>query len=217
MTGPFQQSPTNHIEQFWMAFGTFKKKFQQMAGPFQQRPTNHGEQFCIVFYVLDLMLAVGVNLAADRFHDANWLVNVAYVCDVFEFLNNLNLVFQGNYEAFTMLTAFQKENNISFMPQDTSVLIQKHLQGLEANLKEHFPLINSNKAWIRNPFLINIKTTFSDLNVELSCDTALKDMYKERLLIDFWLSSRQEYPVLAEQAIQFLIPFVTTYKCEAGF
>ncbi|KAL4119013.1 hypothetical protein QTP88_011886 [Uroleucon formosanum] len=25
MAGPFQQCPTNHIEQFWMAFGTFKK------------------------------------------------------------------------------------------------------------------------------------------------------------------------------------------------
>jgi len=71
----------------------------------------------------------------DRFHDANWLVKVAYICDVFDFLNNLNLALQGenvtifkvqekveaatkklslwsrriktgNYEAFTMLTAF---------------------------------------------------------------------------------------------------------------
>lgn len=186
----------------------------------------------------------------DRFHDANWLVKVAYICDVFDFLNNLNLALQGenvtifkvqekveaatkklnlwsrriktgNYEAFTMLTAFQKENNISFMPHDISALIQEHLQGLEANLKEYFPPINSNKEWIRNPFSINIKTTFSDLNVEslieLSCDTALKDIYKKRPLIDFWLSCRQEYPVVAEQAIKFLMPFVTTYKCEAGF
>lgn len=100
----------------------------------------------------------------DRFHDANWLVKVAYICDVFDFLNNLNLALQGenvtvfkvqekveaatkklnlwsrcvntgNNVAFTMLTEFQKENNISFMPHDTSALIQEHLQGLEANLK----------------------------------------------------------------------------------
>ncbi|XP_008185177.1 zinc finger BED domain-containing protein 5-like [Acyrthosiphon pisum] len=120
-----------------------------------------------------------------------------------------------------MLTAIQNENNISFMPHDTSALIQEHLQGLEANLKEYFPPINSNKAWIRNPFSINIETTFPDLNVEslieLSCDTALKDIYKERPLIDIWLSCHQEYPVVAEQAITFLMPFVTTYKCEAGF
>lgn len=31
----------------------------------------------------------------DRFHDANWLVKVAYICDVFDFLNNLNLALQG--------------------------------------------------------------------------------------------------------------------------
>jgi len=43
-----------------------------------------------------------------------------------------------------MLTAFQKENNISFMPHDISALIQEHLQGLEANLKKYFPPINSN-------------------------------------------------------------------------
>jgi len=36
----------------------------------------------------------------------------------------------GNYEAFTMLTALQKENNMSFMLHDTSALIQEQLQGL---------------------------------------------------------------------------------------
>lgn len=46
---------------------------------------------------------------------------------------------------------------------------------------------------------------------------ALKDIFKERRLIDFWLSSYQEYPVLAERAIKFLMPFITTYKCKAGF
>lgn len=95
------------------------------------------------------------------------------------------------------------------------------MQELEANLKEYFTPINNNKTWIRNPFSINIKTTLSNSNVEslieLSCDTAVKDIFKEWPLINFWLSSRQEYPGLEEQTITFLVPFVTNYKCEAGF
>ena len=64
MAGPFQQRPTYHIEQFWMAFGTFKKswprgtfskirikstEFQQMVGPFQQRPKNGLQPFWMAF------------------------------------------------------------------------------------------------------------------------------------------------------------------------
>lgn len=78
------------------------------------------------------------------------------IYDVFNFLNNFNLALQGenvivfkvqkkvkaaikkfnlwsrcaktrNYKAFTTLTTLQKENNMSFMPHDTSSLILEHL------------------------------------------------------------------------------------------
>ncbi|MEE6510581.1 hypothetical protein FKM82_030541 [Ascaphus truei] len=132
----------------------------------------------------------------DSFHDVNWVIK---------------------------LTELQKEYNMSSMPDEISAAIKEHLLGLETSMKEYFPPINSNKAWIRNPFTVNVESNTElqdsdiDFIIELSCDTALKDIFDRIPLVDFWLSCRQEYPVLAEKAIQFLMPFVTTYKCEAGF
>jgi hypothetical protein len=33
----------------------------------------------------------------------------------------------------------------------------------------------------------------------------------------FWLTVKNEYPVVAELAIRVLLPFVTTYICESAF
>ncbi|XP_011159854.1 zinc finger BED domain-containing protein 5-like [Solenopsis invicta] len=109
---------------------------------------------------------------------------------------------------------------MSSMLDEILTAIKEHLLGLKTSLKEYFPPINSNKAWIRNPFTVKVEseTELPDSDIEsiikLSCDTALKDMFDRIPLMNFWLSYRQEYPVLAEKAIKFLIPFVTTYKCE---
>lgn len=32
----------------------------------------------------------------NRFHNVNWLATLAYISDIFEFLNNLNMALQGN-------------------------------------------------------------------------------------------------------------------------
>lgn len=188
----------------------------------------------------------------DRFDDVNWLAKVAYISDIFEFLNNLNMALQGNnvtifkvqdkveaarkklnvwaqraetgnFKAFSNLSEIQKEYNMIALPQDILNQIKEHLLGLERNLQEYFPPIDSNKAWIRNPFTFkldsetNLPDSDVDSLIELSTDTALKDIFDTRPLIDFWLSCRQEHIKLAHQAITFLMPFVTTYKCEAGF
>ncbi|KAL0852105.1 hypothetical protein ABMA28_000345 [Loxostege sticticalis] len=153
--------------------------------------------------------------------------------------DNLNMALQGNnvtifkvhdkVEAARKklnvynLSEIQKECNMAALPQDILTQIKEHLLGLERNLQEYFPPIDSNKAWIRNPFTFkldsetNLPDSDVDSLIELSTDTALKDIFDTRPLIDFWLSCRQEYTKLAHQAITFLMPFVTTYKCEAGF
>lgn len=70
----------------------------------------------------------------------------------------------------------------------------------------HSALSAHHKAWIGNPFTFNLdsETNLTDSNVEslieLSCDTALKDIFERKPLIDFWLSCRQEYPNVAKQS-----------------
>lgn len=36
-------------------------------------------------------------------------------------------------------------------------------------------------------------------------------------LIDFWAARQSEYPELSRKAVNFLLPFATTYLCESGF
>jgi len=68
--------------------------------------------------------------------------------------------------------------------------------------------------YIRNiPNVILAKKSF----IDLSSDSALKTAFKTKNISNFWLDVKQEYSALSTQALQFLIPFVSTYLCENTF
>ncbi|KAJ8878632.1 hypothetical protein PR048_019215 [Dryococelus australis] len=70
----------------------------------------------------------------NRFHNVDWLLKAAY------------------------LTELQNEYNVSSLPDKISTDVKEHLLGLETNLKEYFPPINSDREWIRNPFTFNVES-----------------------------------------------------------
>lgn len=51
----------------------------------------------------------------------------------------------------------------------------------------------------------------------MSTDSYLKHVFSSLNLNSFWLSIKNEYPILAEIAMKTLLPFVTTYLCESSF
>jgi hypothetical protein len=53
--------------------------------------------------------------------------------------------------------------------------------------------------------------------IELSCDNSLKARFGSTELTEFWISIKDEYPLLSDKAQRILIPFSTSYLCEAGF
>ena len=55
------------------------------------------------------------------------------------------------------------------------------------------------------------------LTSDLSCDGGLKNEFKKDILCDFWLKQRAEYGLISDRALKLLIPFSTSYLCEAGF
>jgi hypothetical protein len=91
------------------------------------------------------------------------------------------------------------------------------------NLQEYFPDNVSQHDWVRNPFDIeqNLPDIFQPIwreqLIELSCDSGLKDEFKTESLPDFWLKRRDEYVQLSDEALKMLMPFSTTYLCEAAF
>ncbi|GAA6099624.1 zinc finger BED domain-containing protein 5-like [Tachysurus ichikawai] len=53
--------------------------------------------------------------------------------------------------------------------------------------------------------------------IELKSDSRLKDLFSSCPLSSFWAALMQEYPELCDNALKILLPFVSTYLCEAGF
>ena len=53
-------------------------------------------------------------------------------------------------------------------------------------------------------------------DLELQSSQAAKIKFSSSSLIEFWCSMLQEYPELAKRALEALIPFPTTYLCEAA-
>lgn len=181
------------------------------------------------------------------FADEEWLSRLAYLADIFDKLNTLNLGLQGpnttaftasdkinsfkrklvlfcsqiqeeNLSAFPTLSSFFEENQISPMPDVVADIIV-HLEGLQKSFKKYFSEDYSKVDWIRNPFSgtspneLELKESFIDLTE----DSSMKDYFKEKSLINFWIGCKTEYPLIFRQALLFLMPFVTSYLCESGF
>lgn len=100
-----------------------------------------------------------------------------------------------------------------------------HLSQLSDELKRYFPDIdNAQDGWIRNPFAVTNESIISSLTIkqqesliEMSADETLQADFKTMSLIDFWAARQSEYPELSRKAVNFLLPFATTYLCESGF
>jgi len=77
--------------------------------------------------------------------------------------------------------------------------------------------------WIINPFADDYIKNIPDVIlakesfIDLTSDCALKTAFKTKNILNFWLDVKQEYSALSTQALQFLIPFVSTYLCENTF
>lgn len=120
-------------------------------------------------------------------------------------------------------------------------MIANTLLQLSENIKKYFPSIDTSVYdWVRNPFIDvdNNAAIFSTKEEEEFCDIrndrGLKIEYRKLVqeaeeeskkskkkktpdLAAFWLPLVNEYPTVAKKAIRALLPFSTSYACEAAF
>ncbi|KAI4822760.1 hypothetical protein KUCAC02_008289 [Chaenocephalus aceratus] len=103
---------------------------------------------------------------------------------------------------------------------------KEHLQGLHFQLGRYFPELDAGFEWIRNPFgdKTHIEHVSSKLPprqvdslVDIASDGTLRTTFREKSLTDFWVHGQPEHRELADAALKQLMPFPTTYNCEAGF
>lgn len=117
--------------------------------------------------------------------DEQWLMKLAYLADIFDKLNVICKALQGktttrftvndkmssledklgfliecvdqhNYECFTILNNFLKENELQ-VTSDVEKDIHEHLISLKTSLKEYFPEKLQDMSWLQNPFANHTK------------------------------------------------------------
>jgi len=117
--------------------------------------------------------------------DFSWLSRIAYLADVFEYLNTLNLSLQGIYidvfhvedkieatiKKFEIWAIRVEKNSFSNFPtlqsflessceclsQEVKSEISEHLLSMAKILRKYFHQPDPNNTWIRNPFSCDIE------------------------------------------------------------
>nr|ABF20543.1 transposase [Aedes aegypti] len=130
----------------------------------------------------------------------------------------------GNYDCFDSLQTLIVEKQ--FKPSSTIINgILGHLKSLKEKFGEYFDgemKKTEKNLWIVDPFnqneaSTNISTKADEELIDLSENSTLKINYDRKNILRFWISVRHMYPCLYEEAVKFLLPFTTSYLCEAGF
>jgi hypothetical protein len=83
--------------------------------------------------------------------------------------------------------------------------------------------MNGKYSWIRDPFHEvsppnnNFSLEDEENYTDLTSDTSLNLRFRRESLTEFWVGVGEEYPHLSKKAINFLLPFATSYLCETVF
>ncbi|KAK2706409.1 hypothetical protein QYM36_016453 [Artemia franciscana] len=137
---------------------------------------------------------------SSLFENQDWVCRLAYLADIFDKLNDLNLSMQGFRTDELSLNSKMCAELVSYFP---SIMNQDRTQN-----------------WIQNPFVEDV-TSSSGLSdkltenlIELASDRALELKFQNVTVSQFWLEVKGEYKELSEIAMSALLPFGSTYLCE---
>jgi hypothetical protein len=184
---------------------------------------------------------------AAHLQDSIWLAKLAYLTDIFERLNSLNVSLQGKNVTIMdfhdklhgfvatlekKYTLFPRLQKVSEEKQGIEVEdIETHLRSLKCEFERYFPDVDPSKFdMIRNPFEFSVSATDEEAGigtgiddheeeelVKLKNDTESRRLFKNKSHVQFWCLTRTEYPRIADRAIKMIMPFPSTYVCESSF
>ncbi|XP_067136877.1 uncharacterized protein [Centruroides vittatus] len=129
-----------------------------------------------------------------------------------------NINEDGGKECFPLLQQFLTSNGVDFSRIMKSIF-EEYLSQLITWFEKYFQNDNIDKfAWIQDASAPSAFTAAEEENlIELSCDNTLKTKFSSMELTEFWISVKHEYPLPSGKAQRILIPFATSYLCEAEF
>ena len=129
---------------------------------------------------------------------------------------------RGEFTCFPLSDAYFSIN--SYEKGTVKPVIVEHLTSLISAFKSYFPEIHERSVqldWIRNPFLFSdhekLPICFQETLIEVCADRGLKLLFESSNVTHFWSSVMKEHPDLGKMALEKLLPFGSTYLCEASF
>ncbi|XP_060771673.1 zinc finger BED domain-containing protein 5-like [Neoarius graeffei] len=184
-----------------------------------------------------------------RYNNEQFLLALAYLSDIFQKLNELNLQMQGRSTHLPQLAAkmqsFTKklelwgqrieegdtdsfQNLHSFLGntscQNTILpCIQSHISALQQHFHKYFPATDAvaHYEWLTDPFSgktpAHLSVAEQEKFIDVTSDIGLKQQFRAKSLPAFWIGVEKDYPLLGGKAVSILLPFATSYLCEAGF
>ncbi|KAK2714588.1 hypothetical protein QYM36_008970 [Artemia franciscana] len=162
---------------------------------------------------------------SSLFENQDWVCRLAYLADIFDKLNDLNLARFPDGRTLPEFEDFADDSEIDNL-NTICDCIREHLTKLRDELVSYLPsIMNQDRTqdWIQNPFVEDV-TSSSGLSdkltenlIELASDRALELKFQNVTVSQFWLEVKGEYKELSEIAMFALLPFGSTYLCEVSF
>ena len=193
---------------------------------------------------------------AEKFSREDFNAKIAYLADIFDSLNCLNLSMQGvgftvidhaakvaaYYKKLILWKSYAARNQYDMFAELTKYICGKeidikqtiigHLNQLAEKFVDYYgdDLSPTNENdWIIDPFAgtdlpqlpLLVAEEFMDMTAEptnrISFASFREKHPKDSVSIHFWASIYKTYPTVSRFVIKKLIPFATTWLCEAGF
>ncbi|XP_076029345.1 SCAN domain-containing protein 3-like [Oratosquilla oratoria] len=128
----------------------------------------------------------------------------------------------GNFSSFSHLNELLSEKR-KLEQYDLTKEVPSHLDSLAEEFMHYFPDVTmENSLWtlVQNPFNTDVELLLESLQeeaIDLKCDSSAERDFETMKLEEFWVKYLPMYPKVGEEALRVILPFSSTYLCEAGF
>ncbi|CAB4062411.1 unnamed protein product [Lepeophtheirus salmonis] len=166
--------------------------------------------------------------------DTDCLANLCYLADVFSKLNTLNTSLQAKDTSVLsmydkvggFLKKAQKWTGADVNRTPVQSIIVPHFTNLIQDFHSYFPDLEKKFVELDkegDTFLLSeanrskLPVTDQEQLLKVSSYCGLQLKFAKFTLTQVWVSVKQEYPDLGQKALEQLLPFASTYLCEASF